>query len=183
MIGDLLLAAALTLVAAADLAGGLSWVGRLALAVAYLTLLRLAWQFYLFLRTDLYYVLTTALGCTNPHAATSAYLREKFRWVPGIRQSTVDELDWSPRDRRVAPWFAAITAAGAIFLGVTAVLVVLPMGAEFVHRVGSALSGGTARARFWDSLLSLVLLAVQFVVLPLLAGRRTQPSPIREESA
>jgi hypothetical protein len=182
MVGDLLLACLLTLLAAADLPGGLSWVGRLALAVAYLTLLRLAWQFYLFLRTDLYYVLTTALGCTNPHEATTAYLRAKLLWLPGVRLSTVDSQDFSPRDRKVAPWFAVITAAGVAFLVVTAVFVVLPMLLEFTHRVGAALSGGAARAGFWDSLLSLVLLAVQFVVLPLLAGRRPS-SPTREDTA
>jgi len=55
MLADVLIFSGLTLAAAVDLNDGLSWVGRLCLALAYTVLLRLAWQFYVFLRTDLYY--------------------------------------------------------------------------------------------------------------------------------
>ena len=188
MVADVLLLCALTLIAAAGLPGGLSWLNRLALAIAYTTLLRLGWQCYLFLRTDLYFVLTTALGCTNLHEATSAYLRARLQRVPGVRPSTTDDQDWSPRDRRIAPWFALITLAGAVFVIAAAIIVVLPMGIEFVRRVSSALSEGMAdEGRFWDSLISVVLLIAQFGVLPLLAGRiqkrGDEPSSrIREES-
>src|SRR5918998_1022845 len=104
MLADVLLLSGLTVAAAVDLPDGLSWLGRLCLAVAYTVLLRLAWQFYLFLRTDLYFVYTTALGCTNLHEVTSAYLRDRFDWLPGVRPSRVDEASWSPRDKQVAPW-------------------------------------------------------------------------------
>ncbi|TDV56279.1 hypothetical protein [Actinophytocola oryzae] len=173
MVGDLVLYGCLVLVAAADLSGGLSPVGRFALAVAYVMLLRLVWQCYLNLRTDLYFVLTTALGCTDPHAATMAYLREKFRAVPGVRPSTVDLAEFSPRDRRVAPAFAVVTAAGFALLVLTAVLTVLPVAVEFVRQSGAALSAGATEPRFWDSVVSLVLLVAQFVVLPSLAGKST----------
>ena len=187
MLADLVLFCGLILVAAADLPGGMSWLGRLALAVAYVGLLRLAWQFLLFLRTDLYYVLTTALGCTNLHEATSAYLRRKFHALPGVHPSAADDQDWSPRDRRVAPWFAWITASGAVLLIVAAVFAVVPIGVEFAARVGAALTTGTAQAQFWDSLVSVLVVLVLFIILPLLAGRQrrdgTMPhSPIQEEA-
>lgn len=186
MVGDLVLFGCLVLVALADLPGGLSLVGRFALAVAFLTLLRLVWQCYLFLRTDLYYVLTTALGCTNPHEATVAYLRRRFRALPGVRPSEVDFEEFSPRDRKVAPAFALVTAGGVAALLVTAVFAVVPIAVEFGQRVVSALAAGAAEARFWDSLISVVLLVAQFVVLPLLAGgakpadSTPSPSPTRE---
>ncbi|GAB3463112.1 hypothetical protein [Actinophytocola sediminis] len=187
MVGDLVLFGCLMVVAVVDLPGGLSLAGRFALAVAYVTLLRLAWQFYLLLRTDLYYVLTTALGCTNPHEATVVYLRRKFRSLPGVRPSDVDFADFSPRDRKTAPAFAWITAGGVLALLVTAVFAVVPIAVEFVERVGSALAAGATQARFWDSLISLALLVVQFVVLPLLAGGSSTPTPsptreLREEA-
>jgi hypothetical protein len=173
ILADVLLVAGLTVAAAADRAGGLSAPGRFALAVAYITMLRIAWQFYIFLRTDLYYVLTTALGCTNLHEASSAYLRDRFSWLPGVRPLPADAQEWSARDRRVAPWFALLTAGGVGFLLVTALFVVLPVVVEFVTRLGGALADGTTGgAAFWDSAMSLLLIAVFFVVLPLWAGRR-----------
>lgn len=172
MLADVLLLSGLTVAAAVDLTDGLSWLGRLCLAVAYTVLLRLAWQFYVFLRTDLYYVCTTALGCTNLHEVTSAYLRDRFDWLPGVRPSRVDEASWSPRDKQIAPWFALLTVAGVGFLLATALFMITPVLLEFAIRLGSTLAlGTTAGVPFWDSAVSLLIVALELVVLPLLAGR------------
>lgn len=173
MVADVLLFSGLTLFAAADVSGGLSWAGRLALALAFTVLLRLAWQFYMFLRTDLYYVFVTALGCTNLHEVASAYLRGRFDWLPGVRPSTEDEASWSPRDRQMAPWFALLAIGGVGFLLMTAVFVIAPVVMEFGTRLGSALAiGAVGGARFWDSVVFLLIVTLEFVVLPLLVGRR-----------
>jgi len=173
MLADILLFSGLTLAAAVDLNDGLSWVGRLCLAFAFTVLLRLAWQFYVFLRTDLYYVFTTALGCTNLHEVTSAYLRDRFDWLPGVRPSRVDEASWSPRDKQIAPWFALLTVAGVGILLATALFMIAPVLLEFAIRMGSALARGTAAgAPFWDSAVSLLMVTLELVVLPLLVGRR-----------
>jgi hypothetical protein len=172
MLADVILFSGLTLAAAADLSDGLAWVGRLALAIAFTVLVRLAWQFYVFLRTDLYYVFTTALGCTDLHGVTSAYLRERFGWLPGVHPPTEDTATWSPRDRRVAPWFALLTVGGVGFLLVTAVFVIVPVVVEFATRLGTALAHGAAGGpRFWDSAVFLLMVVLEFVVLPLIAGR------------
>lgn len=173
MLADLLLFSALVLVAAAGLPGGLALPGRLALAVAYTVLLRLAWQFYVFLRTDLYYVITNALGCTDPHAATRAYLRERFRRLPWVGPSDWRTGDWAPRDRAVAPWFALVTVGGVTAMLVTVSLWTAPLIWQFARHVGSGLTGGgTGDAHFWDSVGSLLLLSLEIVVLPLYAGRK-----------
>lgn len=172
MLADVLLFSGLTLAAALDARDGLSWIGGLALAVAYATLLRLAWQFFVFLRTDLYYVFTTALGCTDLHEATSAYLRERFGWLPGVRPSTADETEWSPRDRAMAPWFGLVTVLGVAFLLAVAVLAIVPVTVEFCTRLVEGLaSGGVAATGFWDSAVTLAILIIEFFVLPILAGR------------
>lgn len=198
MLADLLLFSGLTLtaVAADGLHGTFSWIGKLALAVAYIILLRLAWQFYLFLRTDLYYVFVTACGCTDLHGATSAYMYARvarmvrlahpdklapLTWIPGLRQllvlgsAPVDETAWSPRDRAVAPWFALITLAGTVFLVAGVVFAVVPVLVEFVSRIVDGLAGGTVgSSRFWDAAVTLLMAIIQFGVLPTVAGRRSR---------
>ncbi|MFG3259914.1 hypothetical protein [Streptomyces sp. NPDC048172] len=176
MLADAVMVCVFTALAGADLAdGSLSWVGKLALAVCYVTLIRLAWQFYLCLRTDVYYVLATALGCTNVHEVASAYLRRRFpalARIPGVRLARLDESEWSPRDRAVAPWYSVILVGGVALLLAGALLVVGPVVLEFATRVVDGLGHASlSDARFWDSTVTLLLAVVQFAVLPLLAGR------------
>ncbi|MEV0390753.1 hypothetical protein [Nonomuraea sp. NPDC050643] len=169
LFADLFLFAGLVLVAAAALP---AWPGGLALAIAYTVLLRMAWQFYIFLRTDLYYVLTTALGCTNLHEVSRAYLRHRFRRLPWVRPSDWATDQWTPRDRRMAPTFALIMVGGVLAMIATVVLWTGPLIVEFLTRVITAMSHGTSGGRgFWDSVGSLLFVAIELVVLPLLAGR------------
>jgi hypothetical protein len=178
MVADVLVFSLLTIGSAVI---GPNLVGRLALAVAYLVVLRIVWQFYVFLRTDLYYVLTTMLGCTNPHEATMAYLRGKFAWLPGVRPSTSDEEDWSPRDRQLVPWFAALTVAGVGFLLVTIAVAIVPVVLGFAVRTWTALAkGASAGAGFWDSAVSVLLIVIQAVLL-IVVSRRGSSS--RKETA
>ena len=67
MLTDLLVLAVLILVADVTRRpdGALSLAGDVALAFAYMTLLRLAWQFFFYLQTDLYFVIVTVLGCVD----------------------------------------------------------------------------------------------------------------------
>jgi hypothetical protein len=140
--------------------------------------MRLIWQFFVFLRTDLYYVISTAAGCTDLHAAGSAYLREKFGLLPGVRPASVDLRNFSARDRAAAPWFALATVVGVGFLLLTTAFGIVPVLVEFVARLIAALSSGPGTSGpFWDSVGSLALIVLNLVVLPLLAGRR-RPSPI-----
>ena len=178
MLADVLVFSLLTIGSAVL---GPNLLGRLALAVAYLVVLRFVWQFYVFLRTDLYYVLTTMLGCTNPHEATMAYLRGKFGWLPGIRPSTSDSADWSPRDRQLVPWFAALTVAGVGFLLVTIAIAIVPVVLGFAVRTWTALAqGASAGAGFWDSAVSVLLIVTQAVLL-IVVSRRGSSS--RKETA
>ncbi|MFD9697623.1 hypothetical protein [Lentzea sp. NPDC059081] len=181
MLGDVLIAAALTLAAAVEPG---HWLAQLALAVAYLTLIRLAWQLLIFLRTDLYYVLTTALGCTNLTGAAKAWLRDRVRRLRGVPPVPADADEWSDRDRRYAPWFALLTVVGtAALLGVLAIAAV-PVFAGFAVRLRDGLEHGLADpVKFWDSAASLAVLSVQFGVFPLVAGllsRAGKPAPNQE---
>lgn len=183
MVADTVLFGALTVLAAVDFAYGPSWVGRFALALAFLCLPRLAWQFLLFLRTDIYYVLVTALGCANLHEVASACLRHRLRGIPPAVRGRMGGLGgpdtwdrderWTPRERALAPWFALIIAGGVASLLAAAGFLLVPVSVEFVERLGSGLSGGSlGGARFWDSVVAVVIAVLEFAVLPLLAGRK-----------
>jgi hypothetical protein len=61
-----------------DANGSFSLTGRIALALAFTVVIRLAWQFQLYLRTDLYYVFSTALSCHDLHDASTTLLRNRI---------------------------------------------------------------------------------------------------------
>ncbi|GAB7185261.1 hypothetical protein ATKI12_5092 [Kitasatospora sp. Ki12] len=167
MLGEVVLFGALTLAAAADLATGPSWAGRLALAVAYVILPRLAWQFLIFLRTDLYYVLATALGCADLHEVGSAYLRHR------LGRGGWAEDRWTARERALAPWYALLTAIGTAVLLVTAVFTVVLPAVTFARRLADGIAHRSlGDGRLWDAAVALLVIVVQVVVLPLLVGRR-----------
>ncbi|MBY8881338.1 hypothetical protein [Actinacidiphila acidipaludis] len=82
MLADAVLIAGLDLLAVALRGHGVpGWVPALLLAVAFTCVMRLVWQFMFYLETDLYYVLTNALRCSDLQNATRAHLRRRFRQV------------------------------------------------------------------------------------------------------
>lgn len=80
-------------------------------ALALSTLLRLAWQFYFYLRTDLYQVFVTALGCVDLHRTTREYFGNQVRRLLR-RPPRYDQERWYPRDRQVARWYVYVAGLG-----------------------------------------------------------------------
>jgi hypothetical protein len=175
LLADVLAMAGLTLVAYATRApdGRISLVGGVCLALAFTTLPRIVWQFYFFLRTDVYYLITTVLRCVDLQTTTREYLHNRVNSLLGRHQRLVDESRWHPRDRRVARWYAPLMVTGYAAAIVMLFVVVLPLAWDFF---GSALrtvfiSGGDTPAHFWDSALLLALNALQFALAGVLALR------------
>jgi uncharacterized membrane protein YhaH (DUF805 family) len=81
------------------------------LALAFTVLPRMAWQFYVFLRTDIYYLLTVLTGATALDAAGRARLSNA---VNRLRRHPVrrDMSAFHPRDQRAAGWFASLLVVG-----------------------------------------------------------------------
>jgi len=88
-------------------------------------LLTIAWQFYFFVRTDLYYVLTTSLRCTNLMQDTEDYLRRvissRLRWV------RAPEHELSPRVLKIARSYAVLWILGRLAAVGVLVLVQIPI--------------------------------------------------------
>jgi hypothetical protein len=160
MFADVVFFSMLTLVAAClhDSGSGTArLVARIALCFAYATLMRFAWQFYLCLRTDLYYVMSTALGCYDLHDATTSYLRGLLRRAIGRPGQTPEDNSYGRRDLRLARWYAPVYVAGLLVVLVVGVRAMLPVAVQFAHRAYAGWTRGVLDPRFWDSSAAIVL--------------------------
>ncbi|MBV9174080.1 MAG: PqqD family protein, partial [Chloroflexi bacterium] len=80
-------------------------------ATIFVLFTRLLWQLYLFLPTDLYYVIATLCGCKNLMQDTQAYLINQLaRVARSVRR--IDQSDVPQREMRVVRWFAFVWLGG-----------------------------------------------------------------------
>lgn len=167
IVADTVAASVLVLAAAVDryADGSLSVLGRLAVAMAYLTMLRVAWQFLVVLETDMQHVLATALRCPGLGQMTGGYLWASLRRLLGRGDPDGEQTYYSPRERAVLRWFAPLTLVGVLALVGLAVATAGPVLTGLVHRIGHGLTSGAGHAGFWDSLVALALLLAQFGLL------------------
>ena len=170
MIADVLAFSVLTLGAAA-LHGSTGLAGlayRLLLSMAFGVVLRLAWQFYFFLRTDLYYLVITVLGCNDLQATARQMLRNRFWRLVGRTGKLADESAWHPRDAAVARWYSWLMLAGYALIIAMLVTTALPIGLRLteqaIHELTvsrSVLTVGDVLAflvlNFWEPVLALTL--------------------------
>src|SRR3984957_18675099 len=143
MLADLLVFAAL--IGVADVSrrtdGTLSLASEVALGFAYLTLLRLAWQFFFYLQTDLYYVLVTALGCVDLQGTARAVLRDRVDRALRRPVATDHRANPHPRDLAAARWYSWLLPVG--WAASIAILIagVVPTTVHILLTVGSRLVG------------------------------------------
>ncbi|RAG81751.1 hypothetical protein DN069_31095 [Streptacidiphilus pinicola] len=174
MLCDLVVLALLDLIATStrDSGGGLSLTGRVCLALGFTVVMRILWQFQLYLRTDLYYVFATALHCYDLHDASKAVLRNRVWRLLRRPQRQVDVSRWSEQDRRVGTFYGPFILLGFCVLAAITVFASIPVTVGYVRIAAHALGSGRVDAHFWDSLLSLVLNAGQLTALIVLARRK-----------
>lgn len=160
MLADVLAMAALTTVAwlTTEPDGAFSLVGKICLALVFTSVLRLIWQFYFFLRTDIYYLVTSVLGCVDLHTVSGQLLRNTIHRVTGRKDRLVDESQWHPRDRQVARWYAPLHAVGYAAMLAVFTLVMIPLGWRFISGAFHTIFSGTANiASFVDAFVLLTL--------------------------
>ena len=112
ILADVMLASLLTLLAVVLRSmGSPDWCWALCVAAAFDCLMGVVWQLQFYLETDLYYVASTALRCTDLQNATRHQIRTQARKL--LRRSPPTPLnDWSDHDLRVARWYAPVLIAG-----------------------------------------------------------------------
>jgi hypothetical protein len=169
---DLVTASLLTLLAAAVHGpGGEPLIGRLALALAFATLLRIAWQFYFFLRTDLYYLVSLVLGCVDLHGTAMGLLRNVLARLRRRPDLATDESTWHPNDVRAGRWYAALVVLGYGFSLVLLVVAVAPTAYHFLTGVFGHLTGSAGAGGVLDAVMFLGLNLIQLTVVAVLAVR------------
>ena len=138
MAADVVAMAALT-IAAALTRDDHPLIGGICLALAFSTLPRIIWQFYLFLQTDIYYLVATLLGCIDLHATSRQWLANRANRLIGRHDRLLDESAWHPRDRRAARWYGPLMVVGYVAAAAMAVLVALPLAWRLFGGAASAL--------------------------------------------
>lgn len=171
MLGDVLWFSILTILASILYTPGAPFsLGSFFRAMAFLTTLRLIWQFYFYLQTDLYYVFTNALRCVDLQQTTGQFLFNRLYRLVGWRRRIVDEEQWNPRDRQVARWYMPFFLAGYIFSTATLILVGVPIAWQLLNLVVVQLFSHTAlTASFWNIVLFLALNGLQLALIVILA--------------
>lgn len=174
MICDLVQLSALDIFAQAtrQADGALSLPGRIALGFAFTVVMRLAWQFQFYLRTDLYYVLATRLNCYDLHAAGVALLRNRvWRWLARPHRA-VDEQRFTERDRRIGTWYGPLVVFGMAVSIVVALYGSLPVAWEYVTLIAQRISSGRFDEHFFDGLFSMLMNVFTFTTMILLVRRK-----------
>lgn len=172
---DALVVSALTLVAGQLLGPGgrTTLPAGICLALAYSTLLRMAWQACLFLQTDLYYVVVTVFGCVQLQAAARSMLRDRWNRLLGRTDRIGDPEQWHPRDRAVARWYSWLLVVGYGASTASLVFMVLPVTYRALASVLDRLwhPAGQGAAGLADTAVFLLLNVGQFVFLGWLVHR------------
>mgnify|MGYP006198124143 CR=1 FL=1 len=160
--------------------GGLSWFGAMCVALGFTVVMRLVWQFQLYLRTDLYYVFATALRCHDLHDASVGLLRNRLWRLLGRPDRLVDEDRWTGHDRRAGRWYGPFVVLGVGVMLALTVFGSLPIVLTYAEIVGRNLTGGHYDLYFWDAVVSLAINVGQLVLVAHLARRkRRTASPAR----
>jgi putative peptide zinc metalloprotease protein len=122
----------------------------------------LAFQFLIFLRTDLYAVLTTALGCRNLWRVNLLTIKSHML---RLREAERAELaDAHARDLAVARWFGLVYVVGLVFAGWVFVTLFWPgtavVLAWMIHVLRSVQLGGKD---FWEGVVIASIALLQIV--------------------
>jgi len=144
--------------------GAWQTVGAVALAMAFPICTRLAYQFLLFLQTDVYYIVATALGCYDLHSAARALVINRI-WRVLRGPERVRPLDgWTERDLRVARWYAPLFAVGVTVMLAVWALALIPVMTGLVRMALDALAVGAGDPRFWDAALFIAINVAQIAI-------------------
>jgi len=141
------------------------WV-QLVRAIAFTYVMRLIWQFCLFVRTDLYYVIASFFNCRNLLSDTKGFLRNLIaRVLPLVRP--VDQSNIPAAEKRVIRVYSVFLVAGRLWAFSLLLSVTLPLVVHYAGNLVAAFKAGFSAnpSDFIDA----ILLATYFL-LPIMVG-------------
>ena len=135
-------------------------------AMAFTNLMRILWEFFLFVRTDLYFVAATALNCKNLLTDTRAFLQSQLSRVTS-RIRPVDQSAIPKTEQRAVRIYAAIFLVGRAWAFATLFWVTIPLVVGYWGSLIPAFRDGYAvnPSNFIDS-----LAAATYFLVPTVAG-------------
>jgi hypothetical protein len=147
-------------------AGAPPWLAGYALALAFTGVLRLLWQLLFYLETDLYFVISTAVGSTDLQNAARYLLR---CWVGHTfhRSVEIEPDTWTDHDLRVARFYAPLLVLGYAFSIATLLWAGLPATVRFVTTLWHRFDGSRPLTigLFIDSVVFILLSGIQLALL------------------
>jgi hypothetical protein len=172
MIADVVLLSALTLLAAVLHGQGFpAWCAGVCLAIAFSCVLRLTWQFLLYLETDLYFVISHALRCPDLQRAAKFHIKTRIRRMLR-REPPRGDVDWADRDQAMARWYAPLLVVGYAFSLCTLLWAGIPSTVHFVALIIGRFSGSrNPAAGILDALSFCVLTSLQWGLVLYVAVR------------
>lgn len=139
---------------------------RLARGMMFTYVMRILWQFFLFVRTDFYYVIASLLNCRNLLKDTEGFLRNQLaRIVPFIRP--VDQSAIPESEGRVIRAYSVVWLAGRIFALSVLFVVTVPLAALYIRNLGNTFRSGfrASPSDFVDA-----FLLASYFLIPLTVG-------------
>ena len=135
-------------------------------ALAFSNLMRILWEFFLFTRTDLYFVAATFLNCKNLLTDTSVFLRNQVARVIKLVRP-VDQSSIPPSEQRAICAYASLFLAGRAWAFVTLFWVTIPVTVSYWGSLVGAFRAGYSQnpSNFLDAL----VVSLYFLV-PTVAG-------------
>jgi hypothetical protein len=187
ILADAVLISGLTLLAVALRGHGPGWVSALMLAISFTCVMRLLWQFMFYLETDLYYVLTNALRCSDLQNAARFQVRTLFRRATRRPPPKADpDVEWSDRDRAMARWYAPLLVVGYGFSLGSLLWAGIPTTVHFWSQINDRFrNSGTATSGILDavSFVSLTALQMGLLLYVTLRDRRARKESEAEAEA
>ena len=163
-------------------AGGLtSGLGEAAMTAAYLTVLRMSWQFLVFMETDLYYVLVHVLRCPDLHALSRTYLRNHWWRLVRRPERVTDQSGLGMREQAIVRVYAPLMfGCGTVMLAGMLVFALPAFGALVQRFAVGIASWNVLQGRWWDSIVALAFVVLEPAAAGAMALRaylRTRRSP------
>ena len=135
-------------------------------SMVFTNLMRVFWEFFLFVRTDIYFIAVTFLNCKNLLVDTRDYLNNQMsRLITGIRR--VDQSNIPPAEHRAIRGYAVLFLIGRAWAFTTLFWVTIPVCIGYWGSLIPALRAGyhANPSEFLDS-----LAASTYFLIPTVAG-------------
>jgi putative peptide zinc metalloprotease protein len=147
---------------------------RLLAAVALVQLSAIVSQFFVFLRTDVYAVMTALLGCVNLSTTTKLLLRRPLRLLSAEHLATLAAT--RPRDLAVARWYRWVHLAGMVLAAWFFIVFFLPSTVHLLQWMWtSTTTAGPTTEPFYEAVVLGLLLLTPRALTVVIAIRDALP--------